>query len=161
MPQEQTMRQSPRANPILEFILGIVLTIALQVIAIVLGILLIYGSIAVINVLQLRPNDALPVIITGAPALFIGVTQIAYLAPIYAYFAKRGRYEVGKGILLGAIVTLLLNGSCFAQSVYVVNNYLGIQTYHAFAQIVAIALLISGTIGWLGVQWVQRSRPPQ
>jgi uncharacterized BrkB/YihY/UPF0761 family membrane protein len=155
------MRQPPRANPILEFILGIILTIALQVIAIVLGILLIYGSIAIINVLRLRPNDALPVIVAGAPALFIGITQIAYLAPLYAYFAKRRRQEVGKGILLGAIVTLLLNGSCFAQSVYVVNNYLGIKTYHAFAQIVVITLLISGTIAWLGVRQVQRSRPPQ
>jgi uncharacterized BrkB/YihY/UPF0761 family membrane protein len=155
------MRQPPRNNPILEFILGIVLTIALQVIAIVLGILLIYGSIAVINALRLRPNDALPIIIPGSPALFIGVTQIAYLAPIYAYFAKRRRQEVGKGILMGAIVTLLLNSSCFSQNVYAVNNYLGIKTYHAFAQIVVIALLISGTIGWLGVKWVNRSRPPQ
>jgi hypothetical protein len=155
------MRQPSRANPILEFILGIVLTIALQVIAIVLGILLIYGSIAVINLLRLRPNDALPVIVAGAPALFIGITQIAYLAPLYAYFAKRGRQEVGKGILLGAIVTLLLNGSCFSQNVYAVNNYLGIKTYHAFAQIVVITLLISGTIAWLGVLRVKRSRPPQ
>jgi uncharacterized BrkB/YihY/UPF0761 family membrane protein len=155
------MRQPSRANPILEFILGIVLTIALQVIAIVLGILLIYGSIAVINLLRLRPNDALPVIVAGAPALFIGITQIAYLAPLYAYFAKRGRQEVGKGILLGAIVTLLLNGSCFSQNVYAVNNYLGIKTYHAFAQIVVITLLISGTIAWLGVRRVKRSRPPQ
>lgn len=156
------MRQSPRANPILEFILGIVLTIALQVIAIVLSILLIYGSIAVINVLQLRPNDALPVIIAGAPALFIGVTQIAYLAPIYAYFAKRGRYEVGKGILLGAIVTLLLNSACFATpGMIYTTSYIGIQTYADLAKVSAIALLISGTIGWLGVKWVNRSRRSQ
>jgi hypothetical protein len=147
------MRQPPRANPILEFIIGIVLTIALQIIAILLAVLLIYGSIAVIN--------ALPVIVAGAPALLIGITQIAYLAPLYAYFTKRGRKEVGKGIILGAIVTLLINGSCFAQSVYVVKNYLGINTYHAFAQIVVIALLISGTIAWLGVKQVQRSRPSQ
>jgi uncharacterized BrkB/YihY/UPF0761 family membrane protein len=152
------MRQSPRNNPILEFILGIILTIALQVIAFVLGVLLIYGSIAVINALRLRPNDALPVIIAGAPALFIGVTQIAYLAPLYAYFAKRGRREVGKGIILGAIVTFLLNSSCFSENVYAVNNYLGIKTYHDFAQIVVITLLISATIGWLGVKWVNRSR---
>jgi uncharacterized BrkB/YihY/UPF0761 family membrane protein len=154
------MRQSPKNNPILEFILGIILTIALQVIAFVLGILLIYGSIALISALQLGPNDASPVIIAGAPALFIGITQIAYLAPIYAYFAKRGRQEVGKGIILGAIVTLLLNSSCFSQSIYAVNNYLGIKTYHAFAQIVVITLLISGTIGWLGVKWVNRLRQP-
>jgi uncharacterized BrkB/YihY/UPF0761 family membrane protein len=150
------MRQPPRANPILEFILGIILTITLQIIAMISAVLLIYGSIAIINVFRLRPNDALPVIITGAPALFIGITQIAYLAPLYAYFAKRRRQEVGKGILLGAIVTLLINGSCFAQSVYVVKNYLGINTYHAFVQIVAIVLLISGTIGWLGVLRVRR-----
>ncbi len=155
------MRQPPRVNPILEFILGIILTIALQVIAIILAVLLIYGAIGVISAFQLRPNDALPILIAGAPALFIGITQIAYLAPLYAYFAKWGRQEVGKGIILGAIVTLLLNGSCFSQSVYAVNNYLGIKTYHAFAQIVVITLLISGTIAWLGVTWVKRSRPPQ
>jgi uncharacterized BrkB/YihY/UPF0761 family membrane protein len=155
------MRQPPRANPILEFILGIVLTIVLQIIAIIIAVLLIYGSIAVINAFRLRPNDALPVIVAGAPALLIGITQIAYLAPLYAYFTKRGRKEVGKGIILGAIVTFLLNSSCFSQSVYVVINYLGIKTYHAFAQIVVIALLISSMIAWLGVKQVQRSRPSQ
>jgi hypothetical protein len=150
------MRQPNRNNPIIEFILGIILTIAVQILAFILGIMLIYGTIAIINILWLYVNSSWPIVIAGAPALFIGVTQIAYLAPLYAHFAKRGRHEVGKGIILGAIVTLLLNGSCFSQSIYVVKNYLGITTYHSFAQIVVTALLISGTIGWLGVKRVMR-----
>jgi hypothetical protein len=155
---KKTMRQSNRNNPILEFILGIILTIAVQVLALILGIIAIYGAIALIGVLRLYVNSSWSIVIAGAPALFIGVTQIAYLAPLYAHFAKRGRHEVGKGIMLGAIVTLLLNSSCFSQNTYAVNNYLGISTYHNFAQIIVVALLISGTIGWLGVKRVMRSR---
>lgn len=49
------------------------------------------------------------------PIAALSLTQSIYLIPAYIYFARKHRHEVGKGILLGAIATLLINGACFAQ----------------------------------------------
>jgi hypothetical protein len=153
------MRQRPNANPILEFILGMILVLAIQIIVVVLSFALISGLIMVINLLRIQSPSTLPVLIISAPMFFIGVTQIAYLVPLCAYFANRRRYEVSKGIIVAAIVTLLINGSCFSgQNVFGLIDYLGINTYKSLGLAIAIALLISGTIGWLGAQWVKRSR---
>jgi hypothetical protein len=43
----------------------------------------------------------------------IGVSQLLYLIPIILFFQRRGRSEVIKGIFLGALLTIILNGSCF------------------------------------------------
>jgi hypothetical protein len=155
------MRQppNPRNQAIREFLLGAILVLALQIIVGVLTVILIYGTIAIVSILKLNNPSSLPILLGGAPTLFIGVTQIAYLAPLFAYFAQRGRREVSKGILLGAIVTLLVNSACYATpGILYITQYIGIGTYAVLAQIIAIALLISGTIGWLGVKWVNRSR---
>jgi hypothetical protein len=155
------MRQSPnpRNNAILEFVLGAILVLAIQLIVGVLTIGLIFGMMGVINTLRIPTPDASLIAIVGSPSLFIGITQIAYLAPLFTYFTRRGRREVSKGILLGAIVTLLLNSACFATpGILNTTMYIGIGTYATLALIIAIALLISGTIGWLGVKWVNRSR---
>jgi hypothetical protein len=151
---------NPRNHAIREFILGAILVLAIQIIVVVLSAIFIYASIGVVNVLKIDHPNSLPLILGGAPTFFIGVTQIAYLAPLFAYFAQRGRREVSKGILLGAIVTLLLNSACFASpGILYTTQYIGIGTYAVLALAIAIALLISGAIGWLGVKWIQRSRP--
>jgi hypothetical protein len=154
------MRQppNPRNHAIREFILGTILVLAIQIIVVLLSMLLIYGAIAIVSILKLNNQGSLPILLGGAPTLFIGVTQIAYLAPLFAHFTQRGRREVSKGILLGAIVTLLLNSACFATpGILNTTMYIGIGTYATLALIIAIALLISGTIGWLGVKRVNRS----
>jgi hypothetical protein len=46
------------------------------------------------------------------PMLFLGLTQSAYLLPAYFLFARKGRGELCKGILAGAFLTLLVNGTC-------------------------------------------------
>jgi hypothetical protein len=155
------MRQppNPRNQAIREFILGAILVLALQIIVGVLSFILILGMMGVINTFHIPTPDASLVAIAGSPFLFIGITQIAYLAPLFTYFARRGRREVSKGILLGAIVTFLLNSACFASpGILYTTSVLGLPTYGSLALRIAIALLISGTIGWLGVKWVNRSR---
>jgi hypothetical protein len=155
------MRQppNPRNQAIREFILGAILVLAIQIIVGVLTVILIYGAIAIVSILQIRTPSNLLIVIMGAPTLFIGITQIAYLTPLFAYFAQRGRREVSKGILLGAIVTFLLNSACFASpGILYSTGLLGLGTYGSLALAIAISLLIAGTIGWLGVQWVNRSR---
>jgi hypothetical protein len=164
------MRQpvNPRNHDIREFILGAILVLVTQIVLGIFSIALIVGMIGVIDTLHISTPDvsyipppyASLLAIAGSPFLFIGITQIAYLAPIIAYFAERRRHEVNKGILFGAIVTLLINSACFASpNVLSVTVYIGIGTYGILALIIAIALLISGTIGWFGVKWVNRSRP--
>jgi hypothetical protein len=154
------MRQAPnpRNNAILEFILGMILVLAIQLIVVVLTIGLIFGMMGVINTLRIPTPDASLIAIAGSPSLFIGITQIAYLAPLFTYFAQRGRREVSKGILLGAIVTFLLNSACFASpGILSMTGVLGLPTYGSLALAITTALLISGAIGWFGVKWVNRS----
>jgi hypothetical protein len=54
-------------------------------------------------------------ILLGVPLFFLGITQIAYLIPAYSYFANKQRWEVGKGLLAGGLLTALLSGICFGQ----------------------------------------------
>jgi hypothetical protein len=43
----------------------------------------------------------------------LGITQLAYLIPIARYFGRRQRSTVVKGIAIGGVITILLNGSCY------------------------------------------------
>jgi hypothetical protein len=43
----------------------------------------------------------------------LGITQLAYLIPIARYFGRRQRSAVVKGIAIGGVTTILLNGSCY------------------------------------------------
>jgi hypothetical protein len=45
--------------------------------------------------------------------LGVGLTQLLYVGPAILYFQGRRRSEVVKGLLLGALLTILLNGGCF------------------------------------------------
>jgi len=44
----------------------------------------------------------------------IGVTQLAYVIPFVIYFRKKGRPGIAKGLIIGAAITFLLNGTCTA-----------------------------------------------
>jgi hypothetical protein len=45
--------------------------------------------------------------------VLIGVIQFLYLVPVARYFRQWHRFEVVKGISIGAFITVLLNGACF------------------------------------------------
>ena len=47
------------------------------------------------------------------PIAAFSLTQVIYLVPAYIYFIRKQRLEVCKGINIGGIVTLLINGACF------------------------------------------------
>ncbi len=49
----------------------------------------------------------------GISILAIGLTQALYAVPICLYFNRQRQQAIVKGVLLGAVLTLLLNGSCF------------------------------------------------
>jgi hypothetical protein len=45
---------------------------------------------------------------------WIGIAQFVYLIPVMLDFRRRERVEVVKGITIGAVITMLINGACFA-----------------------------------------------
>ena len=46
--------------------------------------------------------------------LAIGLTQLAYVIPFVIHFRKKGRPGIAKGLIIGAAITFLLNGTCTA-----------------------------------------------
>jgi hypothetical protein len=60
--------------------------------------------------------------VTGAPGLFlalifvlgIGVSQVLWMVPSIVYFRRHDRPELAKGLIIGAALTFLLNGACWA-----------------------------------------------
>ncbi len=44
---------------------------------------------------------------------WMGIAQFFYLIPVMLVFRRRQRFEVVKGISIGAILTILVNGACF------------------------------------------------
>lgn len=43
----------------------------------------------------------------------IGLVQILYVLPLCLWLSRRRRFSTVKGVIIGAVITLLLNGSCF------------------------------------------------
>jgi Na+/proline symporter len=44
---------------------------------------------------------------------WMGISQFVYLIPVILVFRRRRRFEMIKGIAIGAILTILVNGACF------------------------------------------------
>ena len=85
------------------FIVGFVTTILCNTI-VVAGLLL---SITGALIGGIPSAAALPPLFW--PLAFIGITQALYVAPLYFLMTQVGYTEVGKGVVLGATITLLLN----------------------------------------------------
>jgi len=45
--------------------------------------------------------------------LGIGITQVLYVIPLALWAIDKRRFDTMKGIIIGAVITLLLNGGCF------------------------------------------------
>jgi hypothetical protein len=80
------------------------------------------------------------------PIIVLGITQILYLLPAYLHFSKKGRSEVCKGILVGGLVTLMVNGACSGGLITGVGSTISVG-------VVAIAF----TIGIAGILWVMKA----
>ena len=52
-------------------------------------------------------------ILSLAPLLFIGVIQWIYVIPLMIWYLRSGRKPMAQGLLIGAGITLLINGSCW------------------------------------------------
>jgi Na+/proline symporter len=52
----------------------------------------------------------------------IGLTQLIYVIPLCLWLKRRRRFDMLKGVIIGAVITVLLNGSCFLLGLYIVSN---------------------------------------
>ncbi len=71
--------------------------------------------------LQLGPDSIVAFILF--PSLFaIGLTQLIYVIPLCLWLRKRRQYDTMKGVIIGAVITALLNGSCFLYVLHMLNH---------------------------------------
>ena len=94
--------QFPPTTPAADVALGCGLTVVFHMIAIVvmLGFLFSTNSSVVEN-------------ITTGFLLALGVSQVVYMGPAIYYAYRRGRPNIGKGLLIGAAITLALTAACW------------------------------------------------
>jgi hypothetical protein len=96
-------------------------------------------------------NQNYNVFLLFIPIATLSLTQSIYLIPAYIHFTRKHRHEVGKGILLGAIATLFLNGACFAQ----MGNF---GNAGGTPQLLIAAIVMLITIGLIAYLLVTRRR---
>ena len=86
-------------------LVGIIVLILCHVVAVLLLSLLLWAN------LTIGATQLAGVAIFGI--FGIGITQLLYVVPLCVYLHRRGRVDTAKGVIIGAILTLLLNGGCF------------------------------------------------
>lgn len=95
-----------RRNEFLQIIYGILLLIGMHAIAIavifVLGFILFYST----------PNYVILVFWMYA-AFSFSLIQLLYVIPVVLRLKQRQRWGMMKGVIIGAVITALLNGGCF------------------------------------------------
>lgn len=92
---------------LLQVIAGIGLVLVLHITAIFLGSVI---AGLLINVTLI--SDAVGLI--AVYGLFgIGLSQMIYITPVLIYLRKRQAWGLFKGVIIGAILTILLNGGCW------------------------------------------------
>ncbi len=131
-------------NPNRDFIGGLLLVPALHIAFTVIW----FGISALLTMVFPFFNRDYNVLLLFIPIAIIGITQIIYLIPAYIHFTRKQRPEVGKGIILGAIVTLLINGSRFAMGTFGVGG--------GAPQLLIVGIVIAITIGLIGYLLVTR-----
>ncbi|KAB8316572.1 hypothetical protein SD81_025690 [Tolypothrix campylonemoides VB511288] len=87
-------------NEILGVFLGILLLIGMHILAIIAIVLL--GFI--------RGTYAIQIWIIGGFSFFLW--QLLYVIPVTLWLKRRRQYDLMKGVIIGAVITALLNGGC-------------------------------------------------
>jgi hypothetical protein len=131
-------------NPNRDFIGGILLVPALHIAFTVIW----FGISVLLTMVFPFFNRNYNVFLLFIPIVALSLTQIIYVVPAYIYFTRKQRPEVGKGINLGAIVTLLINGACFGS----------MGAGGGLPQLVIIGMILTVTIGLIAYYLVTNRR---
>ncbi len=85
-----------------------------QVILATLGVLLTNAAIFGIGVyLALQNYGSSFFTIAALSSAGISITQIIYIIPTIIWLNRRGQFALKKGVIIGAVITALLNGGCY------------------------------------------------
>lgn len=105
-----------RRDEPLDLLRGIALLLGAHILAFIIGGLAIQLIFLIANVLPAPFNDSL----TSFAALSMvsaimgwGIFQLVYVIPLVIYLRRKRRYELMKGVIVGAVITALLNGGCW------------------------------------------------
>jgi hypothetical protein len=82
------------------------------------------------------------------PIAALSLTQVIYLVPACIYFTRKQRPEVVKGIGLGGMITLLINGPCFAS----------IGMGWSLSLLIVIGMILVFTIGLIAYYYLVTNR---
>ena len=96
-----------------------------EVRGIILGVLLLIGmhfaaflfSCVILVIISIIPTPIsnnylwLPLIVV--PSAGIGLFQILYVIPVVFWLKRRQKWGLMKGVIIGAVLTALLNGGCW------------------------------------------------
>ncbi len=83
------------------FMLGLVFVIIL---AILFSVIMMVIAVNTKSSMSAIPADAV---------FFIGASQLVYIIPIILILIRNKQYDMMKGVITGAVLIALLNGSCF------------------------------------------------
>ena len=92
------------------FLLMLAHTIAIVVAAILGYILFQFRSIPASALSRVLSVIAIAL---GSGVLLIGISQWLYVIPMLIWLRRRQKRDVFIGVLIGALLTMLLNGGCF------------------------------------------------
>lgn len=63
--------------------------------------------------------------ITRVAMFGIGLVQLFYAIPLGLKFKRQRRFNAMKGVIIGAVITVLLNGGCFVLLVWLISSMHG------------------------------------
>lgn len=98
---------SPR-NERMGIVSGIFLLIGLHIAAVILGII-----ILLIHFYLVGQDNYLTLLLFGSFFAGLGIVQLIYVIPAIIVLRRRREFALLKGLIVGAVVTALLNGGCW------------------------------------------------
>ena len=105
-----------------DIVRGIFLLLAAHIVAIVVGWILAYILFSITSNFPGAVSDFSGMLITALTfCLFgIGISQWLYVTPLLIRLRRREKMGLFKGVLIGALLTMLLNGGCF---IWFIKNF--------------------------------------
>ena len=101
-----------RGNPTAEVFSGILLLLTFHAVAVIVIPVIVYLVSLLLALLGLSLGNQFSYLWLWF--LFgIGLSQLLYVIPLCIYYGRQRQFNTMKGIIIGAILTALLNGGCF------------------------------------------------
>ncbi len=97
---------------------GIIVGIILLFLAHVVAFYLVFGLLYLLTIINFSiTNQFLNYLTTGYRFLYLffypGLTQLIYVLPACYWLKRKERIALMKGVIIGAVITALLNGGCW------------------------------------------------